>query len=295
MNNLVYQTQGSGEAESAYNALTSYAKSIKESVFTSGPNTQKKRSEQVDLGALFTIECSKYSRGSEEIQAKIKDSKNRAWAFLLRLVEEVEKRLPANLEVFKQLDFFRPSSIFSKNFADMPFIGCIPLENLDDLEEEFRQFKQVDWKNTGPIKELEGGLPKDSVSFWSKVLEYTHPFVGDKEDDDNSDPDNSDPDDLEPLKPIQNLALFVLGRFTLAHSTAAVERIFSIVSVVKNKQRNLLKTEMLESILRVRSYLYARGKCCVTMNVNKEMLELFNVQMYKSTKNQGPDLIKIKA
>ena len=84
---------------------------------------------------------------------------------MLRLVEEVEKRLPANLEVFKQLIVFRPSSIFSKNFADMPFIGCIPLENLDDLEEEFRQFKQVDWKNTGPIKELEGGVPKDSVSF----------------------------------------------------------------------------------------------------------------------------------
>ena len=78
------------------------------------------------------------------------------------------------------------------------------------------------------------------------------PFIGDNEDD-----DNSDPDDLEPLKPLQNLALFVLGRFTLAHSTAAVEHIFSVVSVVKNKQRNLLKTEMLESILRVRSYLYA--------------------------------------
>ena len=71
-----------------------------------------------------------------------------------------------------ELNFFRPSSIFSKNFADMPFNGCIPNKNLDDLEEEFRQFKLVDWKNTVPFKELEGGLPKDSVSFWSKVLKY---------------------------------------------------------------------------------------------------------------------------
>jgi len=71
LNNLVYQTQGSGEAESAFNALASYAKSIKERVFTSCPNPQKKRSEQVDLGVLFTIERSKYSRGIEEIQAKI--------------------------------------------------------------------------------------------------------------------------------------------------------------------------------------------------------------------------------
>ena len=113
----------------------------------------------------------------------------------------------------------------------MPFIGCIPNKNLDDLEEEFRQFKLVDWKNTVPFKELDGGLPKDSVTFWSKVLKCTHPCIGDKDEEDNEDSEPDEPDDLEPPKPFQNLALFVIGRFTLAHSTAAVERIFSIVSM----------------------------------------------------------------
>jgi hypothetical protein len=35
------------------------------------------------------------------------------------------------------------------------------------------------------------------------------------------------------------LATFVLGRYTIAHSTAAVQRTFSIVSCVKTKVRRL--------------------------------------------------------
>ncbi len=46
-------------------------------------------------------------------------------------------------------------------------------------------------------------------------------------------------------KIFHQLASFVLGRLTVAHSTAAVERTFSIVSCVKTKLRNRL-----EAILR---------------------------------------------
>jgi hypothetical protein len=51
-------------------------------------------------------------------------------------------------------------------------------------------------------------------------------------------------------KIFMKLATFVLGRLTIAHSTAAVERTFSIVSCVKTKLRNKLMTSTLESILR---------------------------------------------
>lgn len=52
------------------------------------------------------------------------------------------------------------------------------------------------------------------------------------------------------------LAVFVLGRLTVAHSTAAVERIFSIVSCVKSKQRNRLRTSTLEAVLRFSFYSF---------------------------------------
>jgi hypothetical protein len=45
------------------------------------------------------------------------------------------------------------------------------------------------------------------------------------------------------------LASFVLGRLTVAHSTAAVERTFSIVSCVKTGLRNRLNVSTLEAIL----------------------------------------------
>ena len=49
----------------------------------------------------------------------------------------------------------------------------------------------------------------------------------------------------------RKLAEFVLGRLTIAHSTAAVERIFSVVSAVKTKYRNRMFVETLEAILRL--------------------------------------------
>jgi hypothetical protein len=59
-------------------------------------------------------------------------------------------------------------------------------------------------------------------------------------------------------KLFSKLATFVLGRLTVAHSTAAVERMFSIVSCIKTKQRNQLRTGTLEAILRY---------CKVSLNV----------------------------
>ena len=61
-------------------------------------------------------------------------------------------------------------------------------------------------------------LPADSVKFWVGVRAYQA-------------------NDGEP-GPYSKLAEVVLGQLTMAHSTAAVERIFSQVTFVKNKFRN---------------------------------------------------------
>jgi hypothetical protein len=58
------------------------------------------------------------------------------------------------------------------------------------------------------------------------------------------------PGSSEEDKIFLKLASFVLGRLTIAHSTAAVERTFSIVSCVKTGLRNRLNTSTLEAILR---------------------------------------------
>jgi hypothetical protein len=91
-------------------------------------------------------------------------------------------------------------------------------------------------------------------------------------------------------KIFQKLATFVLGRLTIAHSTAAVERIFSQVSCVKTKLRNRLSTSSLEAVLRYR-YLQMHllnisllffdtniemiGASIVMCNINKKTLGFF--------------------
>jgi len=59
----------------------------------------------------------------------------------------------------------------------------------------------------------------------------------------------------EPENIFHKLSTFVLGRMTIAHSTAAVERTFSIVSCVKSKARNRMVIETLEAILRLKCQL----------------------------------------
>jgi hypothetical protein len=85
-------------------------------------------------------------QGDKEAK-KVEDLRNRAWAFMLKLLEETEKRLPSNVAVFRQQAFFSPSTILGvnqKRFAEMPFRECVENdEDLAELEEQWRQVSQV--------------------------------------------------------------------------------------------------------------------------------------------------------
>lgn len=86
----------------------------------------------------------------------MEDAKNRAWAFLIKLYEETEKRLPSNLAVFQQHQFFSPSVVLStkqRRFGEMPFIDCVDSEDIDQLEEQWRQVCQVRYL-FGPTKSI---------------------------------------------------------------------------------------------------------------------------------------------
>ncbi len=84
------------------------------------------------------------------------------------------------------------------------------------------------------------------------------------------------------------LVNFVLGRLMIAHSTAAVERTFSIISCFKSKLSNRISTSTLEAILRCRTYLYNRGKCCKSFEVTAPMLSHFTCQIYGPGEENRP-------
>lgn len=75
----------------------------------------------------------------------MEELKLRAQAFLLRLVAEVEKRLPADSAVFKQRAFFSASVALSNEdytrFSDMPHLSCVwnDVEVPSRVEQQWRE------------------------------------------------------------------------------------------------------------------------------------------------------------
>lgn len=79
-----------------------------------------------------------------------------------------------------------------------------------------------------------------------------------------------------PLFP--KLCKFVFNIFSLPHSSATVERIFSQVNLNKTKIRNKLSTDTLQGILHTKQLL--KNKSCYNFPVDYELLKRINKSMY---------------
>ena len=66
----------------------------------------------------------------------------------------------------------------------------------------------------------------------------------------------------------------------LPTSNATVERLFSVVGVIKTKLRNRLAIYMVEGILATQYGLKRRNKTCANMIILSSMLAKFNGSMY---------------
>lgn len=66
--------------------------------------------------------------------------------------------------------------------------------------------------------------------------------------------------------------------FSLPHSNAEAERIFSIVSDVKNKKRNRLSNDTVSAICITRSSFQTQETNCINFEVEPRHLELHNAE-----------------
>lgn len=74
------------------------------------------------------------------------------------------------------------------------------------------------------------------------------------------------------------LELLIEAIFSLPHSNAEAERIFSIVTDVKCKKRNRLSNSTLSAICIVRSSFQSSNINCINFNIDSTHLELHNSQ-----------------
>ena len=75
-----------------------------------------------------------------------------------------------------------------------------------------------------------------------------------------------------------NLESLVEVVLSFPHSNAEAKRIFSIVTDVKNKERNRLSNETVSALCTVRSSFQAEGINCINFEVDSGHLKLYNSQ-----------------
>ena len=73
--------------------------------------------------------------------------------------------------------------------------------------------------------------------------------------------------------PFQEIAKFALKLLSLPHSNADIERVFSQMNLVKNKTRNRMQFDTLNSILTIRFGLQRYDQCCNTYNLPSEVMQ----------------------
>jgi hypothetical protein len=71
----------------------------------------------------------------------------------------------------------------------------------------------------------------------------------------------------------KELTTFALTCAITPVSNAVVERIFSLVSAVKTKARNIMQLNLHDAVVRVRAGLLLSSKCCKDFTASPEMLK----------------------
>ena len=179
--------------------------------------------------------------------------------FLLELISQIERRLPANREIFAGISLLKPSKVLSHvnraTFSQLPFQNLLH-DSVEEAEEQYRKILLQPWNE---YEIFQSKIPDNAVEFWVAVQSFQ---------------------DGTGANPYKCLATYALACLSTPVSNAFVERMFSHVNAIKTDKRNRMELIMLESVTRVRTTVMVKGKCCKDFVVTKEMLQRFNSNMY---------------
>lgn len=212
----------------------------------------------VYLGPRVAMTLEK-ERNNDKLKSQLKPFFNNCLTFYIELMEQIFQRFPFgsdDVDALRRLSFIDPKNI--SNTESLAPVAAYFSERLSidvvDLENEFQYLKNCQ----------EFDFNKSPTKFWFDVKKAERA-------------------DKSPMFP--NLYKLVAYIFTLPHSTATVERIFSVVSNNKTVKRNRLEEPTLCGILHGKGLLKRRKKNCYNFNA-KPLLSLHKASMYKYVPSQ---------
>ncbi|CAI6354398.1 unnamed protein product [Macrosiphum euphorbiae] len=189
----------------------------------------------------------------------IQDFKLRCQCFYVEAAKQVYQRFPFRLlQPLKHLKVISPETIFDNEVSSLgPMYANLPILFGDmDINEVDREWRKLPFSHFDSAK-----IDRNSniIDFWSYISKL-------KKGDDT------------PMFPL--MVCLVKNIMALPHSSACVERIFSMVNAIKTKERNRLQTDNLCGLLKTKSMLKASSSECYNYNLNNEFLKKFNQNMY---------------
>ncbi|CAG4986290.1 unnamed protein product [Parnassius apollo] len=159
--------------------------------------------------------------------------RQRCSAFLLQLLKELQQRLPDNYKQLESMALLSPEAaikpIKSNTIIKVAEILGFTPEIIDKIMQQWHILHINKWHS------------EEIVQFWVEVKKIRN-YSGDN-------------------IIYQDISTLALTCVSLPHSNPEVERLFSQMNLVKNKQRNRMSWKTLNSILCIRDSLRKSGKC----------------------------------
>lgn len=199
-------------------------------------------SPKIYLGHEVEIKLSAITKGQEIIR-------ERCLKFLIALFEQIRQRLPDNIKHLRYASLFAIENALKliNKESILPFLQNLQI-NEDLITEIERQ-----WKNLTLVK----WNARTTFELWTEVKSY------------------KDSSESNPFKDLAEVAISILS---LPYSNAEIERVFSQLNIIKNKQRNHMKVNMINSTLAIRTDLRRLKSDCFNYQLPNDVLNLIGTK-----------------
>ncbi|CAG5020113.1 unnamed protein product [Parnassius apollo] len=208
------------------------------------------------LGHLFESHASNSNLSPQAIS----NIKKRCIDFSVKLVQEIQNRIPSNYEILAKVTLLSPENTLKQIKDPHALVGLARELGFDDqktdkIVQQWKTIQFIEWETAG-----------DSVKFWAQVLKYKN---------------------AAGVNTFRELADLAIAAMSLPHSNAEVERLFSVMNTVKNKLRNRMCSLTLNSIIMIRNQLKIKKKNCHNYVLPPEVLKKIkkNCQTFKTNRN----------
>ena len=180
--------------------------------------------------------------------------------FLIELIKQIRSRFDMKTPIFRLVEFLIPSNAVKCSPPSLQelFTTFLYLADVADLVSA-----DLEWRKQSLEESTEFAPDESSIIFWQKWLNTRN---------------------VNGSLKYPNLRKIVISMMSLPFSNASVERIFSLLNLIKTQSRNALKRETLVGLMHTHEGMKARNIHAYQMKLDAEFL-----RMVKGVKSDATD------